>query len=85
MTLLKLQALENMRNQAIFLNKRYSRRTIRSVLQEKNIFLYVCELYDLDKYFYNWDKGYTEFPGNSKDVEITDIVSNVTAYQRAAL
>ena len=85
MTLLKLQALENMRNQAIFLNKRYSRRTIRSVLQEKNIFLYVCELYDLDKYFYDWDKGYAEFPGNSKEVEITGIVSNATAYQRVAL
>lgn len=85
MTLLKLQALENMRNQAIFLNKRYSRRTIRSVLQEKNIFLYVCELYDLEKSFYDWDKGYSEFPGNEKKIEVTGIVGNATVYQRAAL
>lgn len=85
MTLSKLQALENMRNQAIFLNKRYSRRTIKSVLQEKNIFLYVCELYDIDRYFYNWDKGYIDFPGNLNDIEVSGIFRNANAYQSAVL
>jgi hypothetical protein len=85
MMLSKLQALENMRNQAIFLNKRYSRRTIRSVLREKNIFLYVCELYDIDRYFYNWDIGYLEFPGNPNDIEVSGIFSNANAYQSVVL
>ena len=53
MTIAKLQSLENMRNQAIFFKKRYSLDTINSVLAERNIYLYVCNLHDLDPYFYD--------------------------------
>jgi len=57
-----------MRIQALSFNKRYSEKTIRSVLQERNVLLYVLDLYDIDRYFYNWDIGYLEFPGNPNDI-----------------
>lgn len=85
MILKKLQGLENMRIQALSFNKRYSEKTIRSVLQEKNILLYLLDLYDIDRYFYNWDKGYIDFPGNPNDIEASGLTSNANAYQRAAL
>lgn len=85
MILKKLQALENMRNQAIFLNKRYSDQTMRSVLQGNNALLYELWLYDLDRYFYNWDEGYLAYPGNPNDIETSGLTSNANAYQRAAL
>jgi hypothetical protein len=81
----KLQALENMRNQAIFLNKRYSDQTMRSVLQGNNALLYELWLYDIDRYFYNWEEGYLEYPGNPNDIEASGLTSNANAYQRAAL
>ncbi|WP_312427106.1 hypothetical protein [Lacrimispora sp.] len=85
MVLKKIQALENMRNQALSFNKRYSEKTIRSVLQERNILLYVFDLYDIDRYFYNWDEGYLAFPGNPNDIEASGLTSSANAYQRAAL
>ncbi|WP_024295627.1 hypothetical protein [Lacrimispora indolis] len=85
MILKKLQGLENMRIQALSFNKRYSDKTIRSVLLEKNILLYVLDLYDIDRYFYNWDKGYIDFPGNPNDIEVSGIFSNVNAYQSVVL
>lgn len=81
----KLQALENMRNQAIFLNKRYSNQTMRSVLQGNNALLYELWLYDLDRHFYNFDEGYLAYPGNPNDIEASGLTSNANAYQRAAL
>lgn len=57
----KLQALENMRNQAVFFRKIYPLEVVNSIFEDKNIYLYVCELYDLDTYFYDWEKGYEEF------------------------
>lgn len=57
MAVMKLQALENMRNQAIFFKKRYSLDTINSVLEGKNQYLYVLALYDVNRNFYNWDVG----------------------------
>lgn len=62
MAITKLQALENMRNQAIFFRKRWSLDVINSVLKGENIYLYVCDLYDLDKYFYDWEEGSRLFP-----------------------
>ena len=55
--IVKLQALENMRNQAIFFNKRYLLDVIRGVLKGENALLYVCTLRELDQYFYNWEDG----------------------------
>ena len=55
--IVKLQALENMRNQAIFFNKRYPLDVIRGVLKGENALLYVCTLQELDQYFYNWEDG----------------------------
>lgn len=81
----KLQALENMRNQALSFNKRYSDQTMRSVLQGNNALLYELWLYDLDRYFYNFDEGYLAYPGNPNDIEASGITSNANAYQRAAL
>ena len=63
--IVKLQALENMRNQAIFFNKRYPLDVIRGVLKGENALLYVCALRELDQYFYNWEDGsrlYNRFP-----------------------
>lgn len=63
--IVKLQALENMRNQAIFFNKRYPLDVIRGVLKGENALLYVCTLQELDQYFYNWEDGsriYNRFP-----------------------
>ena len=85
MVLKKLQGLENMRIQALSFNKRYSEKTIRSVLQERNVLLYVLDLYDIDRYFYNWDIGYLEFPGNPNDIEVSGIFSNANAYQSVVL
>lgn len=85
MILKKLQGLENMRIQALSFNKRYSENTIRSVLQGKNTLLYALDLYDIDKYFYNWDKGYIDFPGNPNDIEVSGIFSNANAYQSVVL
>ncbi|WP_404820324.1 hypothetical protein [Lacrimispora sp. HJ-01] len=85
MILKKLQGLENMRIQALSFNKRYSEKTIRSVMQGKNTLLYVLDLYDIDKYFYNWDKGYIDFPGNPNDIEVSGIFSNANAYQSVVL
>lgn len=85
MVLKKLQALENMRIQALSFNKRYSEKTIRSVLQEKNVLLYILDLYDIDRYFYNWDKGYIDFPGNPNDIEVSGVFSNANAYQSVVL
>lgn len=81
----KLQALENMRNQALSFNKRYSDQTMRSVLQGNNALLYELWLYDLDRYFYNWDEGYLAYPGNPNDIEASGLTSNANAYQRATL
>ncbi|MDR1772085.1 MAG: hypothetical protein LBS02_15825 [Hungatella sp.] len=81
----KLQALENMRNQVIFINKRYSDQTMRSVLQGNNALLHELWLYDIDRYFYNWDEGYLAYPGNPNDIEASGLTSNANAYQRAAL
>ena len=81
----KLQALENMRNQAIFFNKRYSTKVIQSVLQGKNILLYVCELYDLHKYFYDWDAGYVKFPDNKGDIKASGVTSDCTHYQNQVI
>lgn len=64
MAITKLQALENMRFQAIFLRKRYSLKVINSIFEEKNFFLYTLELYDMDRYICDWDIGYMQFPGN---------------------
>lgn len=66
MAITKLQALENMRNQAIFFRKRYPLDVIDSVLKEENVFLYVCNLYDLYEYFYDWEEGSRVFPGESQ-------------------
>lgn len=63
--IVKLQALENMRNQAIFFNKRYPLDVSRGVLKGENALLYVCTLQELDQYFYNWEDGsrlYNRFP-----------------------
>jgi len=83
--LAKLQALANMRNQAIFFNKRYSTEVIQSVLRARNVYLYVCDLYDLYKYFYDWDVGYTDFPGNKGNITASGLKSNCTPYQRRVL
>ena len=80
-----LQALENMRNQAIFFNKRYKTIVIQSVLQGKNMFLYACELYDLYKYFYDWDEGYLMYPGNKEKIQVKGITSSCTPYQNRVL
>ena len=64
--IVKLQALENIRNQAIFFNKRYPLDVIRGVLKGENALLYVCTLQELNQYFYNWEDGsrlYKRFPG----------------------
>ena len=55
--IVKLQALKNMRNQAIFFNKRYPLDVIRGVLKGENALLYVRTLQELDQYFYNWEDG----------------------------
>lgn len=63
--IVKLQALENMRRQAFFFNKRYPSDVIRGVLKGENALLYVCTLQELDRYFYNWEDGsrlYNRFP-----------------------
>lgn len=63
--IVKLQALENMRGQAIFFNKRYPLDVIRGVLKGENALLYVCTLQELDQYFYDWKDGsrlYNRFP-----------------------
>ena len=85
MTITKLQALENMRNQAIFFGKKYSRATINSIFEERNLYLYVCDLYDLDLYFYDWDVGFLKYPGNEPEVKPTGVMSQAGKYQRAVL
>jgi len=81
----KLQALENMRNQAIFFNKRYSDKTIRSVIHGNNALLYVCDPYDLYKYFYNWDEGFNNYPGNTEKESVTAITARANKYQCFAI
>lgn len=44
-----------MRNQAIFFREYYLVVVIQSILKEENIYLYALDLYDMDKYLYNWD------------------------------
>ena len=85
MTITKLQAFENMRNQAIFFRKRYSLPVINSILQERNAYLYALDLYDIYKYFYDWDRGYLEFPGNAGKVQASGVCSNATQYQMGVL
>lgn len=51
----KLQALENMRNQAIFFKKRYSLDTINRVYHNQHPLVSTCSLQELDKYFYRWE------------------------------
>lgn len=67
--IVKLQALENMRGQAIFFNKRYSLDVIKGVLKGENALMYVCTLQELDQYFYNWEDGsrlYSRFKGENE-------------------
>lgn len=85
MVLKKLQALENMRNQALSFNKRYSEQTIRSVLQGNNALIHELWLHDMDRHFYNWDEGYFAYPGNPNDIEVSGISNNANAYQRVVL
>ncbi|MDY4404215.1 hypothetical protein [Blautia sp.] len=63
MAITKLQAMENMRFQAIFLRKRYHHEVINSILEERNTFLFTLDLYDMDRYIYDWEAGYREFVG----------------------
>lgn len=51
----KLQALENMRNQAIFFKKRYTLKTINRVYHGQHSLLKQCSLQELDRYFYRWE------------------------------
>lgn len=59
--IIKLQALENMRKQAHIFGVKYKPEVINSVFKGENIYLYVCELYDLEKYSYDWEEGYIKF------------------------
>ena len=52
-----MQALANMRFQTIFMERIWSAETINSVLKFTNSWLYICDLYDLDNYIIDWDKG----------------------------
>jgi hypothetical protein len=52
-----MQALANMRFQTIFMKKRWSRETIKSVLSGTNQFLYLFELDEIDEYILDWDSG----------------------------
>lgn len=61
MAITKLQALQNMRVQALE-NKRYSLEVIDSIFEEKNLFLYILDLYDIDKYVIDWEEGYRKWP-----------------------
>lgn len=60
-TITKFQALENMRKQSLFFNKNYSLDVINSIFKNENIYLYVCDLQELEVYRYDWAKGYEEF------------------------
>lgn len=71
MAITKLQALENMRFQAIFFKKRYSLEVINSVLNANNAYLYTLDLYDMDKYIYDWEVGYREYPGKLNNTKKT--------------
>lgn len=52
-----MQALANMRFQSIFLKRRWSNETIKSVLSGRNALLYLYDLSDIDEYILDWDKG----------------------------
>lgn len=69
----RLQALENMRNQAIFFQKVWKKEVVRSVLEGTNTFLYACNLYELDKYFYDFEQGYQDFR-NRYSVEMIEAI-----------
>lgn len=79
--LMKLQALENMRGQAIFLKRRYPIDVINSIFRDENMLLYVCNLYDLNKFFYDWEGGYNDFKVCSKTEQYE--VSEPDTEQRA--
>lgn len=64
MAITKLQALENMRMQDE--SKRYSLEVINSIFEEKNMFLFVLDLYDIYKYVIDWEVGYSEYKKISK-------------------
>lgn len=57
MTITKLQALENMRLQ----DERYSIEVINSIFEEKNLYLFTLDLYDIYKYVINWEAGYSAY------------------------
>ena len=50
-----LQALENMRFQAIMYNTTYSTKTIRRVIKGEHPLLQKCSLMDLKEYCYDWE------------------------------
>ena len=52
-----LQALENMRFQAIMYKKAYSTKTIRQVTSGKHPLLQKCSLMELKEYCYDWETG----------------------------
>lgn len=52
-----LQALENMRMQAHFYSKRWSSKTVNSVLTWNNSMMYTNDLGDMVDYIIEWDKG----------------------------
>jgi hypothetical protein len=52
-----LQALENMRNQSIFFNTIWNNKTIQSIESGNNRLLDALSLFDLEKWFYNFDKS----------------------------
>ena len=85
MALRILQALDSMRTQSIFFNKRYSNKVIQSVMQGKNRYLHVCTLYDLRNRFYDWDAGYLMLRGNDSDIKARGIFSDSTVYQLGLL
>lgn len=52
-----LQALENMRVQAILNRKNWSAKTIKSVLNWTNSLMYLFDLGDIREHFIDWDNG----------------------------
>lgn len=68
MAITKLQALENMRVQELSLRKRYSLEVINSIFEERNMFLFILDLYDMDRYIYDWEYGYRYFLGGGNKV-----------------
>lgn len=74
----KLQALENMRFQSIFLNKKYSSATIKSVINGTNLLLYVYNHMEIAQYLYDWDEG-------TAGAKPSGLTSNATPYQLSAI